>query len=112
MTEIQTIYTKIPISSCVEKCFKCCTNMVQFTPSELKAMGGYEYNGVCSHLIDGKCSIYENRPFVCRIYGTSELLKCDDCTPERFLSENETVELVHQYTQLKMKEESEENVEN
>ena len=106
------LYNKIPKSQCKKGCNKCCTNMIQFTPNELKAMGGYEYNGICSHLIDGRCSIYENRPFVCRIYGTSELLKCDDCTPERFLSEEETVELVHKYTQLKTKEESEDNVGN
>ena len=86
--------------------------MIQFTPGELKLMKGYEYDGVCSHLKDGKCSVYENRPFVCRIYGTSVLFKCEDCVPERFLGEEETSALVHQYIQLKKKEESEENVEN
>ncbi|MCI8331226.1 MAG: hypothetical protein HFE78_00130 [Clostridiales bacterium] len=83
--------------------------MIQYTPSELKAMGGYEYNGKCPHLKDGQCSVYEARPFVCRIYGASELFKCDDCVPERFLSEEETVEIVHQYTLLKKQEESKEN---
>lgn len=104
--KISKIYEKIPHSKCKKGCFHCCTNMIQFTPSELKAMGGYEYNGVCSHLKDGKCSIYENRPFVCRIYGTSELLKCDNCSPKKFLNEQETIELVHQYTLLKEAEES------
>lgn len=94
------IYLKIPNSKCKNGCFRCCTNMIQYTQKELKAMGGYDYDGICSHLSDGKCSIYENRPFVCRIYGTSEILKCDDCVPERFLSETETLELVHQYTLL------------
>lgn len=54
----------------------------------------------------GKCSIYENRPFVCRIFGTSEILRCDNCTPERFLSEKETEELVHQYVLIRKKEEA------
>jgi len=103
----ESIYSKIPKSNCKEGCFKCCTNMIQFTPSELKAAGGYEFNGICSHYKDGKCLIYENRPFVCRIYGTSELLMCDDCTPERLLSEDETASLVHQYALLKKQEESE-----
>ncbi len=75
----EEIYSKIPKSTCKEGCFRCCTNVVQFTPSELKACGGeYECKGVCNFLKDGKCTVYETRPFVCRIYGTSEILSCDD----------------------------------
>jgi Fe-S-cluster containining protein len=29
---------------------------------------GYDQNGCCPMLIDGKCSIYEHRPLTCRIY--------------------------------------------
>ncbi len=106
--EKEEIYSKIPKSKCKEGCFKCCTNVVQFTPSELKACGGeYKCEGVCNFLKDGMCTVYDTRPFVCRIYGTSEILQCDDCTPERFLTEEETTELVHQYVMLKNKEEAE-----
>lgn len=102
-SKIGELYKKIPESKCDNQCTRCCTNIIQFTPSEKASMGGYEYNGKCSHLIDGKCSIYENRPFVCRIFGTSEILRCDNCIPERFLSEKETEELVHQYVLIKKK---------
>ena len=105
INNIDEIYNKIPASICEKGCFECCTNMIQFSPSEMERMGNYEYNGICSHLKEGKCSIYENRPFLCRIYGTSEILKCDDCVPEKLLSETETANLVHQYTTLKKKEE-------
>lgn len=103
--EMKKIYEQIPSTRCVEGCFNCCKNMIQFTPSELKAMGSYEFNGVCSHLVDGKCAVYENRPFVCRLYGASEILKCENCNSERYLSEEETAKLVHEYTELKKKEE-------
>ena len=106
---LKELYPKIPKSSCKEGCFACCTNSVQYTPSESEAMGGYSYDEgrmMCSHLIDGKCSVYESRPFVCRLYGTSELLKCENCTPERFLAPKETNELVHQYVLIKREEES------
>jgi Fe-S-cluster containining protein len=106
---IKDLYNEIPVSNCKNGCSECCTNMIQFSPSELKQMGGYEYNGVCSHLKNGKCSIYENRPFICRIFGTSELLKCEDCTPEKYLNEKETIELVHRYTLLRRNEESNNN---
>ena len=40
-------------------------------------MGGYSYDperAICTHLIDGKCSVSEKRPFICRLYGASELM--------------------------------------
>jgi Fe-S-cluster containining protein len=107
MKSINELYEKIPRSICAEGCFKCCINMIQFTPGEEKEMGGYDYNGKCPYIINGKCSIYEKRPFVCRIYGTSEMLKCNDCIPERYLTEKETRALVHEYALIKMKEEAE-----
>lgn len=72
-------------------------------------MGGYSYDpehAICTHLIDGKCSVYEKRPFICRLYGASELLKCEHCTSERYLSEQETTDLVHAYVRIKAEEEA------
>lgn len=100
---LSDIYEKIPCSVCDANCFRCCTNMVQFTDDELSLMGGYEFDGKCSHLKNGKCSIYEHRPFVCRIYGTSELLRCEGCTPSEYLSEEQTLELIHKYNLLLQK---------
>ncbi len=102
------LYRDIPRSRCKDGCFACCTFVIQATPEEQKAMGGYEYrDGACCHLIDRKCAVYENRPLVCRIYGTSEILRCEDCVPERFLSEEETRALIHTYVTIKNEEENE-----
>ena len=95
--EIKKLYEKIPPSMCKFGCSKCCTNMIQFTPSEEKMMGGYEWNNQCSHLIGGKCSIYDRRPLVCRIYGTSDMFRCEGCTADKYLSEKETMEIIHEY---------------
>ena len=97
---LSDIYDKIPCSVCEADCFRCCTNMVQFTEEELNLMRGYKFDGKCSHLVNGKCSVYENRPFVCRIYGTSELLRCDGCTPSEYLTEEQTLKLIHKYNVL------------
>ena len=99
--EIKELYEKIPASVCSPDCCKCCKDMIQFSPSEERNMGGYEWNGKCRHLKNGRCSIYEKRPFVCRLYGTSVLLKCDKCTPERFLSEEDTLALVREYNKFR-----------
>jgi Fe-S-cluster containining protein len=33
-------------------------------------------DGTCPYLKNGRCSIYEDRPLVCRAYGTSPALPC------------------------------------
>ena len=99
--EIKKLYEMIPASVCDENCSKCCKDMIQFSPSEEENMGGYEWNGKCTHLRGGKCSVYDRRAFVCRLYGTSELFRCEGCTPERYLSESETMELLRLYNKYR-----------
>lgn len=96
--EIKELYKKIPTSVCKSDCSKCCRDMIQFSPSEEKNMGGYRWKGQCIHLHDGKCSIYDRRPLVCRIFGTSEMLICENCTPDKYLSEEETAKIIREYT--------------
>lgn len=103
--EIKELYEKIPPSVCGKDCAKCYTNIIQFTASEEKMMGGYEWDGQCSHLIGGRCSVYDRHPLICRLYGTSELLRCEGCTPERYLSEKETEEIIHIYVRYRKAEE-------
>ena len=96
--EITDLYKRIPSSVCRPDCVKCCMDMIRFSPSEGAKMGAYEYDGRCPYLDEsGKCSIYERRPLVCRLFGTSELLKCEGCTPERCLSAEETTEILRLY---------------
>jgi len=68
-------------------------------------MGGYSWDGKCVHLVDGGCAVYENRPFVCRLFGASEVLQCDDCFADRYLTAEETSELVRQFVRLKTEQE-------
>ena len=78
--------------------------MIQFSLSEETQMGGYDWIGQCNHVCSDGCLIYEKRPFVCRLFGTSEMLRCEGCKPERYLSEEETIKLVHEYSVLRNKE--------
>ena len=52
-----------------------------------------------------RCSVYDRRPLICRLYGTSELMRCEGCTPERYLSEKETEEIIHIYVRYRKAEE-------
>ncbi len=72
------------------KCNGCCTSsqFININPMETKTLSyipnkllytsplfpkgnmvlGYDENGNCPMIVDGKCSIYENRPLACRKY--------------------------------------------
>ena len=71
-------------------CIACCTSsqFVHVEPDEAEALAvipaellfpapgmppghvlmGYDQDGCCPMLVDGKCSIYEHRPRTCRVY--------------------------------------------
>lgn len=101
----EEIYAKLPQTRCSSSCCKCCSDIIQFSRSEEAAMGGYKWDGKCSHLVEGKCAVYENRPFVCRLFGASVLLKCDGCICDEPLGEDETRALIHEYIRMKKDEE-------
>jgi Fe-S-cluster containining protein len=52
---------------------------------------------------DNRCSIYQARPFVCRLFGTAdhERLKCPKGErPEQMLSAEEAEELINQFLKI------------
>lgn len=102
-TEIQKLYDQIPSFKCIEGCYECCDNQIQYAEEEAERVGGFDYKGsrLCPHIKDGGCSVYENRAFICRIYGASEMMPCPHgCRPEKYLSEEETRQLVKKYIEL------------
>ena len=100
-TEIQRMYKRIPRSVCKQGCTICCHDMIQVADEESLRMGGYKWNGKCNHLTETGCAIHENRAFICRLFGTSEIMKCGGCVPEYFLTKEETENLVKEYTKIK-----------
>ena len=97
MKNLEDMYNKIPQSICKDGCSLCCHDVIQFTPEEEANMGGYAHDGHCSHLVDNKCTIHNARPLICRLFGSSEIMKCDGCKPERYLSKEETMEILQAY---------------
>lgn len=44
----------------------------------------------CDALVDGRCSVYEDRPMICRLWGVTETLRCPyGCEAERVLPDDE-----------------------
>ncbi len=106
-TEIQKLYEKIPSFSCKEGCVRCCDNWIQFAPEEGERCGGFDFTGeVCEKLCEKGCSVYENRPLICRLFASSVLMPCPyGYGPEHPLGEKETKEILQQYLQIKKEQE-------
>lgn len=108
-TAIQRLYDRIPSFPCKEGCTRCCENWVQSAPEEAARCGGFEYTEEdCPKLQKGVgCSVYENRPFLCRLFAASEVLPCPyGYGPETPLTKEETNALLHEYLRLKKEQET------
>ncbi len=106
-TPIQKLYDKIPSFRCKEGCTRCCDNWVQFAPEEERRCGGFEFLAeACPKLGDGGCSVYENRPLICRLFASSQIMPCPyGYGPETPLSEEETKAILKEYLRLKKEQE-------
>lgn len=100
LERLRQLYASIPSSKCADGCHACCHDLIQMSPEERDNMGGYEFTDSCIHLVNGHCEVYERRPLVCRLYGSSELLRCVDCEAEGMLSEADTKKILLIYKEL------------
>lgn len=106
INELRRLYRRVPNANCCGKCTESCYNVPAFESEPIVALTDpkhvrhvsranrfvilAEADGKCPHLIDGRCSQYENRPLVCRLYGASAPLLCPfGCKPDRLLSKHE-----------------------
>jgi Fe-S-cluster containining protein len=99
----------VPTFTCKEGCSDCC-GIVPMTRLEWKRIQErtgitkqYDENGNCNLLKDGKCSVYDIRPAICRIFGasTEPRLQCPHgCKSERLLTAKETDGLIMQVDRL------------
>ena len=67
-----------------DKCGVCCRNLDK-SPLYKELDSG---NGVCKYLIGNLCSIYDNRPLLCRIDESYEAFFKDVMTLEEYYEEN------------------------
>lgn len=116
--KLHAVYAQIPKLPCTGKCKVHCT-LIPMTKIETRIIrkvrrdaefmnlpmpGHYAMvanegvdGPVCKMLVAGQCSIYDDRPFVCRLYGVTEDLPCTHgCTPERVLTRKEVLGLMEQ----------------
>jgi Fe-S-cluster containining protein len=118
---LNKIYKRIPKFKCQPGCNACCgpvplctkeaavlKEIVKDNPdrSLLEGLNSFmtpvDSNLNCKFSSAKGCTIYEDRPFMCRLYGTTEALKCPlGCKPNIFLTQNEENSLMEFYKDLK-----------
>jgi hypothetical protein len=95
VSELNLLYGQVPtVDACTGECWKSCGPIGTFdaeTRRISEAYGrtpGVREDGMCSELnVFGRCSIYNDRPLVCRLWGASDPMPCPFCAgPPRPLS--------------------------
>lgn len=67
-----------------DRCGECCRHLDK-SPVYRELHSG---DGICRYLVGKKCSIYENRPLICRVDQSYEIFFKDKITYEEYLQLN------------------------
>ena len=108
--EIEDLYELVPSFQCKPGCIECCVDfgVPSRTRVEEERIGEYvKTHGVERHQVTGLrcpyvtasgCAIYEVRPLICRLYGTSPNYRCRlRVQPVSLLHEDEEADIFHFY---------------
>lgn len=59
------------------------------------ALGPMHQHPLMANVRMAKCTVYEDRPLICRLWGLSESMPCPNgCKPSRFLTDEEAYEFI------------------
>ena len=106
---LAAIYAAVPDANCKGLCQRACgpVLMSQAEARIIMAKHGsapdfHRETLTCTNLVGGKCSIYADRPLICRLYGTTRGLMCQHgCGPsDGFLPNRKASALVHRAEKL------------
>lgn len=96
MDAVEKVYTRLPTLRCRGLCAHSCGPIV-FSQKEADRMArkgvpepGFDATGTCTALKNDRCSIYKNRPLICRFWGMVKAMTCPHgCVPSRFVTPEE-----------------------
>lgn len=95
---------RITTFKCVPGCHDCCGPVTTSSEemSRLPVKSDAEHDAAlddlrCVHLGPKGCEVYEERPLICRLFGTTSNIPCPNgCAPE-IMTDSETEKQVHEY---------------
>lgn len=123
MSRLTEIYAEVPDVGCKGLCWNHCTTISLFAAErtalelatgrpvigehfeaseqgpELTIIGA---NGPCPHLsASHRCSVYEHRPIICRVFGAADGLPCPHgCKPPKPMADEQTFDLFNRVEAL------------
>ncbi len=99
----RALYAQIPTFACKPGCSDCC-GPVPFSAWEVSQMPEpkrFSTGQGCPHSTPQGCAIYEQRPLMCRLYGTVPEMRCPHgCAPDKPLSSAEGRKILKKYKKL------------
>ncbi len=92
---LQELYSQVPDANCKGLCHQACgpIEMGELERQQIRE-GGVEILPAVDMLVSGntdcaalsplgKCTVYEQRPMICRLYGVVETMRCEyGCKPD------------------------------
>lgn len=106
--ELDALYATLPTIDCKGLCWDSCGRIGMSKAEHRRIVGEHGVDipdgtksaqpALCVALtILRRCSVYEIRPLICRLWGLIESLPCTfGCRPERYLTDAEAYELLAQ----------------
>lgn len=86
--KLQELYDQLPSIDCQGLCYDSCgpIDLSRREKDRIERAAGHPLgiNGLtCNMLTEGRCTVYEGRPMICRMWGVTEGLPCPyGCKPE------------------------------
>jgi len=90
---VDSLRERIPTFKCTPGCHDCCgpvtTSSEEMSRLPVKTDAEHEaaldqYN--CVHLGPNGCKVYDERPLICRVFGTTSNMPCPNgCRPEEMI---------------------------
>jgi len=107
MALFDKLYKQLPKINCKGLCSESCGPIAasEFEVKRLEIAANHPLSVddelTCSMLKDKRCSVYEHRPMVCRLFGLVKKMICEHgCVPERRLTDPEVDRFMSKAAQL------------
>lgn len=108
--KVAAIYSQLPPLECRGLCQECCgpiavadvelkmiVERIGHHPAPMGRLGRQNSMAcmTCPLLKDGQCSIYDIRPFICRLWGVTKSMPCPHgCRPKKWITDEKAHELM------------------
>ena len=101
---IARLRERIPTFECVEGCHDCCGPVTTSSEemSRLPVKTDAEHEAAwehlnCVHLGSNGCTVYDERPLICRLFGTTPRMPCPNGRRPEVMIDTKTEKQIHHY---------------